>query len=123
MLEIHQRENIENYIDYFKKYNIPDDANVVEAFDKGNVTGFAIYKIKEDAVFIYHVEYGDDLYLCDGIVRTVLFKASMLGINKAKFEAKDLSAFKKLGFLEKESDWLISIESVMDGCKKCKNSC
>ncbi len=123
MLEIHQKADVENYFDHFKKFNIPNDANVVEAFDNGNVIGFAIYKIENDAVFIYDVEYGNDLYLCDGIVRAVLFKASMLGINKAKFEANDLSVFRKLGFIEKESDWLISIESIMDGCKKCKNSC
>lgn len=121
MLEIHQNENTEKYTDYLDKLNISGThMKVVEAHDRNRVTGFCIFSYAEDAVTLYVAEYGEDLYLCDGLVRAVLFKASLLGIDRAEFAFADLADVRKLGFLEKDSRTLLSIQSIMGGCKSCK---
>ena len=71
MLEIHEIPDI-------SKYNLileglpPDKSKlrVVEAFGRAKmVTGFAVFSYEEDCVNIYRCEYGDDIDLCDGILR------------------------------------------------------
>ena len=45
--------------------------------DKNNVIGFIAYAYNDDAVIIYDFDDGGDLYLCDGLVRSVLFKGCL----------------------------------------------
>ncbi|MEG0614507.1 MAG: hypothetical protein RR540_02025 [Oscillospiraceae bacterium] len=123
MLEIHQKADIIGYEKFIDKAKInPNEVKIVEAFDKGKVIGYGIFSYSEDTVKIFAVDYGDDKYLCDGIVRTILFKASMLFIDKAEFVFENLSLMEQLHFLEKGSNTLNSIKNVMDNCKSCKKS-
>lgn len=121
MLEIHSG-NIKRYSKNIIEHNITDDAKVVEAFDeKEEVIGHAIYVEKEDIIEIYEVDCNPDLYLYDGIVRTILFKGMLKGINKAEYNLKDMTKIYKLRLSDKDSNKLSSIESIMNSCKNCKN--
>lgn len=121
MLEIHQKKDISGYEGYLRKINAnANDILIVEAFDKKNVIGFCIFSYEKDCVNLYQIEYGDDKYLFDGIVRAVLFKASMIGIDKAKYYFEDLSLLKKFGTVDKEGNCLSCIQNVMNGCNNCK---
>ena len=116
MLEIHQREDTKGYENLIKGIEFPI---IIEAVTGGNVDGFCIYSVADGEVFIHELSYNDDIYLCDGIIRTALFKVSFLGINKARFSEKTKDAAKKLHLCDEEGI-LSSIESVMSGCEGCK---
>lgn len=124
MLEIHQRKDTQEYSGYLKNCNLDNkDALVIEAFDKGKVTGFCIFTYGDDCVNLYYVEYGEDVYLFDGLIRTVLFKASLKGIDKAVyfFENKgNFELLEKFRTVDKGMATLSSIQNVMNGCKNCK---
>ena len=51
---------------------------------------------------------GGDLMLCDGLVRSVLFKSCLKGIGTAVFDIEDSSK-------------LENIDSFMNGCDNCKS--
>ena len=124
MLEIHQQNDISSYSQYLYKLNIPqNDIQVIEAVDKGSIIGFAIFTYNGDTVKIFYLDYNNDKYLCDGIIRTILLKASLLNIDKAEFLTDSLGIIEELGFIQKGNCILSSIKSVMDGCRNCKNSC
>lgn len=124
MLEIHQRNDLEGYSKYLNEFGLSSsDAQIIEAIDNNNVLGFSIFSYESDTVIIHCVNYNEDKYLCDGIIRTVLFKASLIGIDKAQFKMSDLSIAENLGFILKGSNSLASIQTIMNNCKNCKNSC
>ena len=116
MLEIHQREDTKGYEDLINGIEFPI---IIEAVTGDNVDGFCIYSVADGEVFIHELSYNNDIYLCDGIIRTALFKVSFLGINKARFSEKIKDAAKKLHLCD-EDGVLSSIESVMSGCGGCK---
>ncbi len=116
MLEIHQREDTKGYENLISGIEYPI---IIEAVTGNKVDGFCIYSVANGEVFIHELSYNDDIYLCDGIIRTALFKVSFLGINKARFAAKIKDAAKKLHLCDDEGV-LSSIESVMSGCEGCK---
>ena len=116
MLEIHQREDTKGYEDLINGIEFPI---IIEAVTGDNVDGFCIYSVADGEVFIHELSYNNDIYLCDGIIRTALFKVSFLGINKARFSEKIKDAAKKLHLCD-EDGVLSSIESVMSGCEGSK---
>ncbi len=124
MLEIHQKIDINGYTGYLYELGLSaDEAKIIEAFDNEKVIGFSIFRYFEDKIQISIVECNDDKYLFDGIIRTALFKASLLGIDKAEFLMTDLKFAEALGFINNGSNCLSSIQSVMNGCKSCKKNC
>lgn len=116
MLEIHQREDIKGYEEMIKGIEYPI---IIEAVTGDNVDGYCIYSIADGEVFIHRLSYNDDICLCDGIIRTALFKVSFLGIDKACFAPEIKDTAKKLHLCD-ENGVLSSIESVMSGCEGCK---
>ena len=123
MLEIHQRNDINGYSGYLNEFGLSaNESKIIEAFDNNKVIGFAIFMYHDDNVKIFYVDYNDDKYLCDGLIRTILFKASLLGIDKAEFLMSDIKLIEDLGFVQKGHNGLVSIQSIMNGCKSCKNS-
>lgn len=123
MLEVHQNNDLSNYKKLLSELGLDkNDVKLLEAYDNGNVTGYLIYSCKSDTVVIYFIDFGSDLNLADGLIRTALFKASLIGTEKAEFKGCSDTA-KRLGFLKGNSNLLDSIQSVMGGCCNCKKIC
>ena len=120
MLEIKQT-------DAFSKYNMtavsPDgsELHIVEAVTGEYTDGMALFGYDKDTVKIYSVDSGIDLLLCDGLVRTVMLKASMRGIKTIHFCCEDkteMIMLKKLHFIENDS-LSADIDDFMGGCGHC----
>ena len=120
MLQILQTKNIENYSEIIKRLGLENkNANVVEAVDKDEIFGTGIYLIEKDKVVIYFIDSKGDLYLYDGIVRSILFLAVLKDIDKAEFEIEDKTDLIKLGFVQKNSNCLNDLKEFMSKCKSC----
>ena len=62
--------------------------------------------------------------LCDGLVRSVMLKSVLKGINHMLFQIEDESKFetlRKLRFLSGDSRQCGDLESFMNGCQSCKS--
>lgn len=116
MLEIHQRKDINGYEDIISGIEYPI---IIEAVTGDKVDGFSVYSVSDGTVFIHKLQWNDDLYLCDGIIRTALFKASFIGIDKAHFADEYIEIAKRLHLCDENGN-LSSIASVMGGCENCK---
>ena len=71
------------------------------------------------------VDDGGDLMLCDGLVRSVLFKSCLKAIDKAVFELPDEHKYeplRKLRFISGESRTAENIDSFLNGCENCKHN-
>lgn len=125
MLQILQTRNIELYSGKIADLGLQDCfPSVVEATDNDAVIGIGIYHMDfENArVVIDYCEWGDDILLLDGIIRSILFLVYMRGIEKAMFSDSIADECKKLGFVKNDSLILDDISDVLDGCKHCKNN-
>lgn len=126
MLEIHQTNDISKYDHILENLSTDKQYEAVESYGKdGEVTGFAVYAYENDSVCIYHCEYGEDTALCDGILRTVLFKACLKGIDKGICRAtiNGTNLFEKFRYGTSEAPYEVkSISDFLDGCKKCKEN-
>lgn len=123
MLEIHEKFSTEGYEKLAAKSN--DNLHITEAFDKDNVIGFIAYSYESDRTIIHDLDDGSDLYLCDGLVRSVLFKSCLKDIHTAEFAVDDegkIKRLEKLGFIKDNSRILENIDSFMNGCQNCRNN-
>lgn len=99
---------------------------LTEAMDGEQVTGYIAYAYEPDAVVIHALDDGGDLYLCDGLVRSVLFKGLLRGLNKGVFRLTDAAMMEKmrtLRFVNNGQNTLENIAEIMDNCKSCRESC
>ena len=120
MLEIVQAKDFTPYYPLLKKLNIDDDIiSIAEALDKGKVIGYGIYHYDKDCVLINYIESNDDLYLYDGIVRSILFLAQNNGINKAIFKLEDTSVVERLKFVDSGDKCINNIDKILSNCKNC----
>lgn len=125
MLQILQTRNIEAYNEIIAKLGLEDSMpSVVEATDNDTVIGIGVYHMdfEAGAVVIDYCEWGEDIMLLDGIIRSILFLVMLRGIDKAMFNESLKDNAIKLGFVKDDSLTLESISSVLDGCKHCKNA-
>lgn len=120
MLEMKSCTDITKYFDILPQTCLAP--LIVESVDGDNVQGFVIFEYDNNLVVIHALGCGDDLALCDGLVRTALFKGLMAGITNAKFnlggDEKSISMCKKLRFFENADD-IINIDDILGGCKGC----
>ncbi len=128
MLRILEQKNFDAYQQLIKNLNLPAELQIhlTEALDDENqVKGYILYAYQPEAVLIYALDDGQDWNYCDGLVRSVLFKAQLRGLEKAVFHISD-SAVKerlvKLGFVKNNQNTLQNIMEVMESCKKCKEN-
>ena len=124
MLEIQETQNLSRYQQVIEAAG-NDALHITEAFDKGEVNGFIAYAYDSEAVIIYDFDDNNDLYLCDGLVRSVLFKGCLKGLDKAEFKIQDetkYSRLKSLLFVKDNSNVLENMNEFMDKCKKCRES-
>lgn len=127
MLEILEQKNPENYQEILKLLAVSEFAelHVSEAIEDQKVKGWIIYAYEPEQVIIYQVSDGNDWNQCDGLVRSVLFKAQLRGLNQALFLEQNAAMqerLAKLGFMKNNQKKLDNIMDIMENCKKCKES-
>ena len=127
MLEILEQKNLACYQEIIKNLEIPGQAelHISEAKEEKIVKGYIIYAYEPEQVIIYAVADNNDWNQCDGLVRSVLFKAELKGLQKALFLVQDMQMQDRLitlGFMKNNQKTLENIMEVMENCKKCKEN-
>lgn len=125
MLKILEQQNTAPYQEILDGINTPYKLYLTEAMDGEQVTGYILYAYEPDAVAVHVVDDGGDLMLCDGLVRSVLFKGLLRGLNKGVFRLTDEAMMAKmhtLRFVKSDENTLENIAEIMDNCKSCRES-
>lgn len=125
MLKILEQQNTAPYQEILDGIGTPYRLYLTEAMDGDQVTGYIIYAYEPDAVAVHVVNDGGDLMLCDGLVRSVLFKGMLRGLNKGVFRLTDeamLTKMRTLRFVKNDENTLGNIAEIMDNCKSCRES-
>jgi len=122
MLEIHEARNINDYKQITDLLPEGREYKIIESYSPdGSVTGSGVYSFEEDCVVIYDCRFGSDYDLCDGILRTILFKAMLRGTDIGRCEAcdgeKNLFDVMKYPHINYKIE---SIDNFLNSCKKCK---
>lgn len=123
MLEIRPAKDYSLYKNIIDSIDFSGDRLVciAEAVDKDKVIGYGIYYFTDVSVVIKHVESYNDLYLYDGIVRSVLFMASNNGIDTAVIDLHDMSIVEKLHFVSVGEKCIKNIDNILSNCKTCRS--
>lgn len=124
MLEIQEKFDTDGYEDLVRR-SVGYDLHITEAIDSGQAVGFIAYAYKPEKIVIFDYDDGGELMLCDGLVRSVLFKSCLKGIETAVFDLPDdnkYDSLRKLRFLEQGSRTAENINRFMNGCKNCKHN-
>ena len=111
MLEIHEKKNTDGYENIIQNIDC-QYLHIVESINGDSVNGYGIYSVDSS-----------DMNVTDGIIRTILFKAMLSGINECIFEIKDenkIHNLTKLGFVMEHEQCINDISNFMINCKKCK---
>lgn len=120
MLEIIQAKDIEKYNSEFKALGVADkQPSVFEAITKDEVTGYGIYHYEDKTVVIDDI-VTDDLYLYDGIVRSIMFLALTKEYKSARFDVRENERLVKLHFITEDNHFVDNIDYFMNNCKNCK---
>lgn len=127
MLRILEQTDLAKYSDVTAGLQLSpfDELHISEATENDGVKGFIIYSYTPEAVTIHALDDGGDLNHCDGLVRSVLFKAELKGIGRAVFriEAPDMrKRLEMLRFVQNGQNVLENIADIMDSCKSCKEN-
>jgi hypothetical protein len=124
MLEIQEKHGTDGYEELVRAHSNVVMLHITEALDKGTAIGFIAYSYEGDSTVIYDYDDGGDLLLCDGLVRSVLFKSCLKDIHKADFrmpDEKKYDSLLRLGFLKEGCTSANDIDSFMNGCQNCKH--
>lgn len=116
MLEIRENPSPEKY--GFTGGNV----HVTEAFERGMATGYIAYSYETERTVVHGMDDGGDLMLCDGLVRSVIFKSTLKGIGTLVFDTDDCTEnLRRLKF-QAEGKTLENIDRFMNGCAECKHN-
>lgn len=124
MLEIQEKFGTEGYEELVRR-SAGYELHITEALDGGQAVGFIAYAYKPDKTVIFDYDDGGELMLCDGLVRSVLFKSCLKGIETAVFNLPDEKKYeniRRLRFLEQGSTTAENIDSFMNGCQNCRHN-
>lgn len=126
MLRILEQKDLSAYGELLASLeHMPEELHLTEAKENDAVKGYIAYAYEPEQVIIYAVNDGGDLNDCDGLVRSVLFKAELKGIERAVFQIKDAAMLERLvilKFVQNDENTLENIASVMENCRNCKES-
>ncbi len=125
MLKILEQQDTAPYRQILDGIGTPYRLYLTEAMDGDQVTGYIIYAYEPDAVVVHVVDDGGDLMLCDGLVRSVLFKGMLRGLNRGVFRLTDgamMAKMQTLRFVKNDGNALENIAEIMDNCKSCRES-
>lgn len=123
MLEIQERFDTAGYEAAVKAAGA-NNVHITEALNGTDVTGFIAYAYEAEQTVVYDYDDGGDLMMCDGLVRSVMFKSTLKGIENMIFELPDSSKYEaliKLRFLTSEDNVCHDLSSFMNSCESCKN--
>ena len=101
-----------------------NNLHITEAIEHGEATGFIAYAYQADSTVVYDYDDKGDLMLCDGLVRSVMFKSVLKGIETMIFDIPDKAKYNnliKLRFLSGNSNVCENLDSFMNACESCKN--
>lgn len=101
-----------------------NNLHITEAMEQGSAVGFIAYAYQAESTVVYDYNDNGDLMLCDGLVRSVMFKSVLKGIETMIFDIPDNDKFdnlKKLRFLSGDSNICENLDSFMNACESCKN--
>ncbi len=124
MLTILQAQDLAPYADILATHGLTE-AMVSEAKDGAAVIGHIVYRYTPEEVVIYDVQDGGAIDVLDGLVRAVLFKAELRGIEAAVFRVNDepmMARVRLLGFVKNDENKIDNIADIMESCKKCGHS-
>ncbi len=124
MLKIVEQKELSGYAALLESLDAPEGTKLylTEALDGETVIGHIVYAYEPERVAVYAVDDGGDLYLCDGLVRSVLFKGMLRGLDAAVFHVQDaamMEKMQKLRFVKNDKNTLDCISEIMDNCKNC----
>ena len=122
MLEIQEKFDTSGYERIIEAAGT-NNVHITEAIDCGKSVGFIAYAYGADRTMVYGYDDGGDLMLCDGLVRSVMFKSVLKGIETMIFELPDdlMVNLRKLKFLTDNTNICENLHSFMNGCASCKN--
>ncbi len=123
MLEIHERQDTVGYENVVSTI-LAENLKIVESINNGEVNGYGIYSVGENGLAIHDYK-SDQWEITDGIIRTILFKGLLGGINRCDFQVRDVEKQEKLiklGFIKEDVKSIEDINEFMSGCKNCKHS-
>lgn len=121
MLEIHEKKDTVGYEEIVGNIDCKY-LHIVESINGQEINGYGIYSVDENGITIYDFN-SSDMNITDGIIRTILFKAMLSGINECKFEINNenkLHVMVSLGFIKENVKYISDISDFMVNCKKCK---
>ena len=123
MLEIQERFDTQGYEQILA---IAGDrkVHITEALDGTDAIGYIAYSYETERTVVYDYDDGNDLMLCDGLLRSVMLKSAMKGIETLSFEPLDKSkllSLYKLKFLTEGSTVCENVDSFLNACEHCKN--
>lgn len=124
MLEIQEKFDTSGYENIIEKAGA-NNVHITEALDRGESIGFIAYAYEAERTVVYDYDDGGDLMLCDGLVRSVMFKSVLKGIEAMIFEISDKEKFTnlvKLKFLTDGSNICNELDSFMNACESCRGS-
>lgn len=124
MLEIQEVSGTEGYESVIAQAG-GADVHITEALDKGRAIGFIAYAYGTEQTTVYACDDGGDLMLCDGLVRSVMLKSALKGIERMEFALTDDAAYaqlRRLRFLTEDSRVCEDLSSFMNGCESCKHN-
>lgn len=124
MLEIQEKFSFDGYENLVKAVG-NNNLHITEAVNGEKTIGYIAYAYETDKTLIFDYDDGGDLFLCDGLIRSVLFKSCLKGIDTAVFELIDNSKIDKLiklNFVQNDNLSLKNLDDFMNSCKKCKKS-
>lgn len=124
MLEIREKFIADGYEELFGSA-VSDSFHITEAVDKDKVIGFIAYSYETDKTIVYDYDDGGDLMLCDGLVRSVIFKSCLKAVEVVEFQLSDEKKYadlRKLKFLAENSKTAENIDSFMNGCQDCRHN-
>lgn len=125
MLKILEQTNHEPYRAVLDAIRSEYPLYLTEAMEGEQVIGYIVYAYEPDAVAVHAIQDGGDLMLCDGLVRSVLFKGLLRGLNRGVFRLQDtamMERMEKLRFVKNNQNTLDDIAEIMDNCKSCKDA-
>lgn len=124
MLEILERFDNEGY-EHITEAAGNSIAHITEAMDGGKAIGFIAYSYEADRTIVYDYDDGGDLMLCDGLVRSVMFKSVLKAIEVMEFRLPEKEKFTnlvRLKFLAEGENICENLDSFMNGCQNCKKN-
>ena len=123
MLEIQEKFDSAGYESVVAAAGV-NNVHITEALDADSPIGFIAYAYEAERTIVYDYDDGGDLLLCDGLVRSVMFKSVLKGIETMVFQLPDKTKYEslvKLRFLESGSDTCKNLDGFMNACEHCNN--